>query len=169
MTLTVNGGNFVSTSTVNWNGVARATTFVSPTQLAATITATDIAVEGTASVTVVNPAPGGGTSAAATFTIAAAAEGGGKSGCFIATAAYGSPMATEVRYLRAFRDQYLLTHELGRWFVDRYYRFSPPLADRLRAHEGWRSVVRAALSPLVALSKWVVSGEAVDRQTVDRP
>ena len=78
-------------------------------------------------------------------------------------------MATEVRYLRAFRDQYLLTHELGRWLVDQYYRFSPPLADRLRAHEGWRSVVRAALSPLVALSKWVVSGEAVDKQTVDRP
>ncbi len=31
-TLTVNGGNFVSTSTVNWNGAARATTFVSPTR-----------------------------------------------------------------------------------------------------------------------------------------
>src|SRR6267154_447938 len=169
VTLTVNGGNFVSTSMVNWNGAARATAFVSPTQLAATIPATDIAAEGTAIVTVVNPAPGGGTSTAATFTITAAVEGGGKSGCFIATAAYGSPMATEVRYLRAFRDQYLLTHELGRWLVDQYYRFSPPLADRLRAHEGWRSVVRATLSPLVALSKWVVSSEAVDKQTVDRP
>jgi uncharacterized repeat protein (TIGR01451 family) len=168
-TLTVNGANFVSTSTLNWNGAARATTFVSPTQLTATIPAADIAAEGTASVTVVNPAPGGGTSVAATFTITAAAAGGGKSGCFIATAAYGSPMATEVRYLRAFRDQYLLTHELGRWFVDRYYRFSPPLADRLRAHDGWRSAVRVALSPLVALSKWVVSSETVDRQTVDRP
>jgi uncharacterized repeat protein (TIGR01451 family) len=168
-TLTVNGGNFVSTSTVNWNGAARATTFVSPTQLAATIPAADIAAEGTASVTVVNPAPGGGTSTAVTFTVTAPAAGGGKSRCFIATAAYGSPMATEVRYLRAFRDQYLLSHELGRWFVDRYYRFSPPLADRLRAHDGWRSVVRVALSPLVALSKWVVSSEAVDRQTVDRP
>jgi len=111
----------------------------------------------TVSTTVNNPVPVGG------------GGGGGGGGCFIATAAYGSPMATEVRYLRAFRDQYLLTHELGRWFVDRYYRFSPPLADRLRAHEGWRSVVRAALSPLVALSKWVVSSEAVDKQTVDRP
>jgi uncharacterized repeat protein (TIGR01451 family) len=111
----------------------------------------------TVSTTVNNPVPVGG------------GGGGGGGGCFIATAAYGSPMATEVRYLRAFRDQYLLTHELGRWFVDRYYRFSPPLADRLRAHEGWRSVVRVALSPLVALSKWVVSSETVDRQTVDRP
>ena len=169
-TLTVNGGDFVSTSTVNWNGAARATAFVSPTQLTATIPATDIAAAGTASVTVVNPAPGGGTSAPATFTIAAGAGGGGGGGgCFIATAAYGSPMATEVRYLRAFRDQYLLPSKLGRWFVDQYYRFSPPLADELRAHDDWRAIVRVALSPLVALSKWVVSSETLEKQTVDRP
>ena len=171
-TLTVNGGDFVSSSTVNWNGAARATTFVSPTQLTATIPATDIAAAGMASVTVVNPAPGGGTSAPATFTITAGGGGGGgggRGGCFIATAAYGSPMATEVRYLRAFRDQYLLTNKLGRWFVDQYYRFSPALADRLRAHDGWRSVVRVALWPLVALSMWVVSGETLEKGTVDLP
>ncbi len=78
-------------------------------------------------------------------------------------------MATEVRYLRAFRDQYLLTNKLGRWFVDQYYRFSPPLADELRAHDGWRAIVRVALSPLVALSKWIVSSETLEKQTVDRP
>ncbi len=169
-TLTVNGSNFVSSSTVNWNGAARATTFVSPTQLNATIPATDIAAAGMASVTVVNPAPGGGTSAPAAFTITAGGGGGGGGGgCFIATAAYGSPMATEVRYLRAFRDQYLLTNKFGQWFVDQYYRFSPPLADELRTHDGWRSVVRVALWPLVALSKWIVSSETLEKQTVDRP
>jgi uncharacterized repeat protein (TIGR01451 family) len=169
-TLTVNGGNFVSSSTVNWNGAARATMFVSPAQLTATIPATDIAAAGMASVTVVNPAPGGGTSAAAAFTITAGGGGGGGGGgCFIATAAYGSHMATEVRYLRAFRDQYLLTNKQGRWFVDQYYRFSPPLADELRTHDGWRSVVRVALWPLVALSKSIVSSETLEKQTVDRP
>jgi len=170
-TLTVNGGNFVSSSIVDWNGAARATTFVSPTQLTATILATDIAATGMASVTVVNPAPGGGTSAAATFNIAAGGGGGGGGGgsCFIATAAYGSPMATEVRYLRAFRDQYLLTSKLGRLFVEQYYRFSPPLADQLRAHDGWRAIVRVALSPLVALSKWLVEGGTFEKQTADRP
>ncbi len=168
-TLTINGGNFVSSSTVNWNGAARATTFVSATQLTAAIPATDIAAAGMASVTVVNPAPGGGTSAAATFTITAGGGGGGGGGggCFIATAAYGSPMATEVRYLRAFRDRYLLTSKLGRLLVEQYYRFSPPLADRLRAHDGWRAIVRVALSPLVALSKWMVSGETFEKQTAD--
>src|SRR5437660_8375730 len=41
--LTVNGANFVSTSVVQWNGGARATTVVSPTQLQATITGVDVA------------------------------------------------------------------------------------------------------------------------------
>jgi hypothetical protein len=67
--LTVNGSNFVPMSVVRWNGVDRATTFVSPTQLTAAISASDIAAAGTASVTVFNPTPGGGTSNAQTFTI----------------------------------------------------------------------------------------------------
>src|SRR5438094_1645396 len=70
-TLTVNGTNFVSTSTVKWNGNTLGTTFVSSTQLTATVTAALIATAGTASVTVVNPSPGGGTSNAQTFTIVA--------------------------------------------------------------------------------------------------
>src|SRR5882724_7809368 len=70
-TLTVNGTNFVSTSTVKWNVTALTTTFVSSTQLTATVPALLIATAGTASVTVVNPTPGGGTSNAQTFTIAA--------------------------------------------------------------------------------------------------
>jgi len=94
-------------------------------------------------------------------------KGGGL--CFIATAAYGSPMARDVRYLRAFRDQYLLTNGPGRWFVEQYYRLSPPLADALRAHDGWRAIVRFALSPLVALSKWLVVRETFKEQSVDRP
>jgi len=70
-TLTVNGTNFVPTSTVKWNATTLATTFVSSTQLTATVTAALIATPGTASINVVNPAPGGGTSNAQTFTIAA--------------------------------------------------------------------------------------------------
>jgi hypothetical protein len=60
--LTVNGTGFVSGSVVKWNGGARATTFVSRSQLKATILPTDIAKAGTAWVKVVNPNSGGGTS-----------------------------------------------------------------------------------------------------------
>jgi hypothetical protein len=74
-TLTVNGSNFVGTSTVNWNGAALTTTYVSATQLTAAVPAGDIASAGSASVTVFNPAPGGGTSGAATFIIKAATAG----------------------------------------------------------------------------------------------
>ena len=68
-TLTVTGSSFISSSTVRWNGANRATNFVSATQLTAFIPSTDIASAGSVSVTVFNPAPGGGTSGAVTFTI----------------------------------------------------------------------------------------------------
>ena len=65
--LTVNGSGFVAGSTVQWNGSSRTTTFVSKSILKATILATDIATPNTASVTVVSPGPGGGTSNVAFF------------------------------------------------------------------------------------------------------
>ena len=70
--LTVNGSNFINGSVVRWNGNARATTFVSGSQLTAAITAADVAAQGTSTVTVFNPAPGGGTSGNLTFTVNAA-------------------------------------------------------------------------------------------------
>jgi hypothetical protein len=82
-TLTVNGSNFVSGSLVQWNGSGRPTTYVSSTQLAATITANDVASTGTAQVTVFNPPPGGGTSTnSLTFsTIFLQASAGAQPGC----------------------------------------------------------------------------------------
>jgi hypothetical protein len=68
-TLTLTGTNFVASSGVDWNGTEIATTFNSATSLTATVPAADIANSGTASVTVANPLPGGGVSAAITFTI----------------------------------------------------------------------------------------------------
>jgi hypothetical protein len=65
----VSGSNFISGSVVRWNGSGRATTFVSATQLNASILASDIASAGTAQVTVFNPAPGGDTSSPLTFTV----------------------------------------------------------------------------------------------------
>jgi sugar lactone lactonase YvrE len=67
----LSGGYFAPSSTVMWNGTARATTYLDNGQLLAAITAADVATVGTATVTVVTPQVpfGAGTSAAVTFTI----------------------------------------------------------------------------------------------------
>jgi hypothetical protein len=67
--LTVNGTGFVSGSVVNWNGSALATTFVSGSQLTATVPASNISKASTASVTVVSPGVGGGASNVVFFSI----------------------------------------------------------------------------------------------------
>lgn len=68
-TLAITGENFLSTSTVQWNGSARGATFSSGTQLQVQITAADIANSGSALVSVANPSPGGGNSGSAEFAI----------------------------------------------------------------------------------------------------
>jgi len=70
-TLTVNGtvGTLLPCSAVQWNASPRTTTFVATTGIQAMIPATDISSTGTDQVTVITPAPGGGTSNALTFTV----------------------------------------------------------------------------------------------------
>ena len=75
--------------------------------------------------------------------------GGGGGSCFIATAAFGSPLAGEVQVLRQFRDHYLLRYGPGRLMVAGYYRVSPAMADSLRRHPAIRWAVRQALLPVV--------------------
>jgi hypothetical protein len=68
-TVTITGYNFISSSSVQWNGSARTTTYTSGTQLQVQITASDIASSGSATLSVTNPTPGGGNSGSAEFTI----------------------------------------------------------------------------------------------------
>jgi photosystem II stability/assembly factor-like uncharacterized protein len=69
LTLTITGSNFIPGSILAWNTTARATTYVSPTQLTTVLNSSDLSTGGTATVTVSNAGPGGGTSAALTFAI----------------------------------------------------------------------------------------------------
>ncbi|HEX2212628.1 MAG TPA: CFI-box-CTERM domain-containing protein [Mycobacterium sp.] len=75
--------------------------------------------------------------------------GGGGGGCFIATAAYGSYLQPDVKVLRHFRDEYLLTNTPGRAFVEFYYEHSPAIADYIAQRDDLRFAVRLGLSPVV--------------------
>jgi uncharacterized repeat protein (TIGR02543 family) len=72
------------------------------------------------------------------------------SGCFIATAAYGSPGAEQLDVLRGFRDGVLLESAAGSQLVALYYGLSPCIADFISANSFLRTVVRELLvDPMV--------------------
>ena len=81
-------------------------------------------------------------------------SGGGDTesgGCFIATAAYGSPMASQVQVLRDFRDRFLLPHGIGRTLVFYYYSHSPPVAEAIADRNTLKRIVRVGLVPVVGV------------------
>lgn len=84
--------------------------------------------------------------------------GGRESGgfCFIATAAYGSPMARDVTTLRRFRDRTLMRSWPGRSFVAVYYALSPALARVIEGRDDLRAVTRGFLWPLVQAARILV-------------
>jgi hypothetical protein len=68
-TLTVDGTNFLASSTVTYNGTAHAATFTSSTELTIQVSASDQTTAGNFPVVVTNPAPGGGQSNSVSFTV----------------------------------------------------------------------------------------------------
>ena len=75
-------------------------------------------------------------------------------GCLIATATYGSEMATEVQQLRELRDNQLLNTEFGTAFIttfnDIYYSFSPIIADYERENPLFKEAVKIAITPMIS-------------------
>ena len=86
--------------------------------------------------------------------------------CFIATAAYGTPMAKQIQILREFRDEYLLPNPPGRAFVDFYYRVSPPLAEFITEHPSLKPIVRAGLVPAVAMSTIAINTTLTEKVAI---
>ncbi len=77
--------------------------------------------------------------------------GGGGSGCFIATAAFGTYLHPYVKTLQAFRDVYLLTSAPGRSFVAWYYRVSPPIARWIETRPAMKNATGLLLLPAVGV------------------
>ncbi|MBE0430546.1 MAG: hypothetical protein IBX67_01835 [Dehalococcoidia bacterium] len=74
-------------------------------------------------------------------------------GCFIATAAYGTPSAEQIDVLREFRDEVLMESAVGSRLVALYYRLSPPVAEVIAENGFVRTLVRELLiDPIV----WMV-------------
>lgn len=70
-------------------------------------------------------------------------------GCFIATAAYGTPMAKQVIVLRKWRDEKLIRSTGGRVFVRFYYMTSPPIARIIRRSGKLKGLTRRLITPIV--------------------
>lgn len=87
--------------------------------------------------------------------------GGGEQGgyCFVATAAFGTPMEPAVVVLRAFRDRVLLASAWGRTLVDWYYMNGPLGANFIRHNEGLRLAARVVLLPAVAVAWLTVEAQ----------
>jgi very-short-patch-repair endonuclease len=72
-----------------------------------------------------------------------------REGCFIATAAFGTPMAKEINVLRRFRDQRLKRSMVGLRVVQIYYDNSPVIASIIAKSEKMRQLVRTCLKPII--------------------
>ena len=74
-------------------------------------------------------------------------------GCLIATAAYGSEMASEVQFLREIRDNTVLATDSGNAFMgifnSIYYSFSPTIADWERQSPIFKNLVQTTITPLL--------------------
>ena len=87
-----------------------------------------------------------------------AASRDSKSGCFIATAAYGSEIEPEVLWFRLFRDQVLINSTAGASFVQLYYRFAPSVGSAISKVNWLRVLVRLfILEPMLQIVKAILA------------
>ena len=80
----------------------------------------------------------------------------GNDDCFIATAAFGSPLDTHIDVLRDFRDQVLIPNSLGRRMVTCYYKLSPPIANFIGKSELLKHITRLFLMPVISVASLMV-------------
>jgi hypothetical protein len=81
--------------------------------------------------------------------------------CIIATATYGSPLASEVVFMRSVRDDLIGSSPVGsvlvKWWNSFYYSWSPPVANTIVGSDQLKTLFSVLLSPLLG-SMYVVAG-----------
>jgi hypothetical protein len=90
------------------------------------------------------------------WDVGSSAGSGSGSHCFIATAAYNTPLHPAVRLLRSFRDKRLLTNGPGRAFVSSYYKWSPAVAQIISRSAPLRFIVRILLLPVIGAAALIL-------------
>lgn len=78
-------------------------------------------------------------------------EATGQSGCFIATAAFGSYEQENVVVLRQFRDQVLEKTLVGKNLIRFYYAVSPGIAKRIAKSPSAKKLTRSMIRPIAML------------------
>lgn len=71
------------------------------------------------------------------------------SGCYVATAVYGSYDCPQVWTLRRYRDEVLAKTWYGRLFIHLYYRLSPPVVNRFGNTRWFTKMWRSKLDRMV--------------------
>jgi YVTN family beta-propeller protein len=149
---TINTGTFTVSGiggTVTYDAATRTATFSPSSNLATLTNYTATITTGVKDTLGVNMT----ANFAWSFTTTDTTTDSGSS-CFIATAAYGSPLDSHVAALRDFRDKYLMINATGRAFCQFYYRYSPPIADFIRRHEALKTVTRWMLAPIISFIEY---------------
>jgi len=75
------------------------------------------------------------------------------SDCFVATAAFGTPLQPEIQVLRNWRDDTLRYTSFGRKFISNYYKFGPILANFIHKYPVFKVPVRTVVKLIIRLMK----------------
>lgn len=73
--------------------------------------------------------------------------------CFVATAAYGSPLHPYVEIFRKFRSEFLLKSEVGKFLVRKYYLNSPHMANVIEQKPWLKQLTQIGLWPLLLFAQ----------------
>jgi peptidyl-prolyl cis-trans isomerase B (cyclophilin B) len=91
-------------------------------------------------------------------------KSGNGGGCLIATATYGSELASQVQQLRELRDNQLMNTESGTAFMNTfnelYYFFSPIIADYERENHYFKEAVKLAITPMLSTLSLMENAES---------